>query len=216
MAFGSKKRTSGYGEAELLRGLINLASEMQTQPGARRHRARRRHHGDPDLRLPRGGRVPRRSRRRDLPRPRHGRRAPRLRRRDLRPAGARPHLGRALPRALPDGLVLLHRPPAAHVDRGAARTTCRRSRWASVATTSGTRTTTSSCPCTTSAAGSWASSTCTTPPTSPSRRSSRSRRSRCSPPTPRWRSRTRASTRSSRARARSCSGSSASVTSSST
>lgn len=32
MAFGSKKRTSGYGEAELLRGLVNLASEVQSSP----------------------------------------------------------------------------------------------------------------------------------------------------------------------------------------
>lgn len=32
MAFGSKKRASGYGEAELLRGLVNLASETQTSP----------------------------------------------------------------------------------------------------------------------------------------------------------------------------------------
>jgi diguanylate cyclase (GGDEF)-like protein len=32
VAFGSKKRTSGYGEAELLRGLVNLASEVQTSP----------------------------------------------------------------------------------------------------------------------------------------------------------------------------------------
>ena len=32
MAFGSKKRTSGYGEAELLRGLVNLASEAQASP----------------------------------------------------------------------------------------------------------------------------------------------------------------------------------------
>ena len=32
MAFGSKKRTSGYGEAELLRGLVNLASEVQRSP----------------------------------------------------------------------------------------------------------------------------------------------------------------------------------------
>ena len=32
MAFGSRKRTSGYGEAELLRGLVNLASEVQSSP----------------------------------------------------------------------------------------------------------------------------------------------------------------------------------------
>jgi diguanylate cyclase (GGDEF)-like protein len=32
LAFGSKKRTSGYGEAELLRGLVNLASEVQSSP----------------------------------------------------------------------------------------------------------------------------------------------------------------------------------------
>jgi diguanylate cyclase (GGDEF)-like protein len=32
VAFGSKKRTSGYGEAELLRGLVNLASEVQSSP----------------------------------------------------------------------------------------------------------------------------------------------------------------------------------------
>ena len=32
MAFGSKRRTSGHGEAELLRGLVNLASEIQSSP----------------------------------------------------------------------------------------------------------------------------------------------------------------------------------------
>jgi diguanylate cyclase (GGDEF)-like protein len=32
VAFGSRKRTSGYGEAELLRGLVNLASEVQSSP----------------------------------------------------------------------------------------------------------------------------------------------------------------------------------------
>jgi diguanylate cyclase (GGDEF)-like protein len=32
VAFGSKRRTSGHGEAELLRGLVNLASEVQSSP----------------------------------------------------------------------------------------------------------------------------------------------------------------------------------------
>ena len=32
MAFGSKKRASGHGEAELLHGLIALASEIQSSP----------------------------------------------------------------------------------------------------------------------------------------------------------------------------------------
>ena len=150
------------------------------ESGARRHRARHRDGPQRDLRLPRSLGLPRRSLLRAIPRARHGRRAPRVRSRVVQAPGAAQDLGRAVPREVPDRLVLLRRPSPARRGPTSSSTTCRSSTSGRAPPGNGIGATTCSCRSTTRSASSWACSTSTTLPTAPSRRSSWSSRSRCS------------------------------------
>ncbi len=162
MAFRAKDRKAERGEIELLRGLVTLANQLQSSLELEAIVQRHRDGPQRDLRVPRGDActcLSRKARRSVFTR--LSARTPSTTASSsivrCRAASGTSSFRCGTRSARPTSSTTVS-------TRGltSSSTTCRPSTWGRGVRTSGTRTTTCSCPCTTRSTSSWASSTCTT------------------------------------------------------